>query len=254
MNLNIVDILIVAVLGLSVVSGMYKGFLSSMLAAVGFVGAWFGSMYLYPQLAKVVLSNNSLMDVLKYYLDVGTMFKTPALGATLVSGVTGDAATLNIAIGELSSLPTVVTEAFRNNVIGKVFSTRVEAGASVPWLSTFTDYLNQTIWVSVINVVAFIVLFVVLYVIASLIVNLLNNVFHFPMLSHFDWLLGGLFGALRGYVIMILILAVLPMILTVVNLKEINEMVAASQLMPYFPANFAIPDIIKAAFNSPLAQ
>ena len=37
--MNIVDIIILAILGLSLVSGMYKGFITSMLALLGFVGA-----------------------------------------------------------------------------------------------------------------------------------------------------------------------------------------------------------------------
>ncbi len=249
MNLNIVDILIVAVIGLSVVSGMYKGFISSMLAAAGFVGAGFGAWNLYPQLANVILQNNSLMDVLKYYLNVDSLFKSSTIANMPVSQVLSDASVLKQAIGELTNVPAVITEAFRLNVTGQLFSTRTENGMVVPWLNDFSDYLNQTIWASAINVLSFIVLFIILYIIASLLVNLLNNVFHFPVLRHFDWVLGGAFGAARGYVIMMLILAVVPMILTVVDLEQINDMVAASQLMQYFPTNFAIPDIVKLAFQ-----
>ena len=249
MNLNIMDILIIAVIGLSVVSGMYKGFMSSLFAGFGFIGSWFGAMELYPRLANIILSNNSLMDVLKYYLDAGAMFKTPALGSTAVASIVGDASVLNAAVNELATLPPVLREAFRVNVTGQLFGTRLVSGEMVPWLTTFTDYLNHTIWAAAINVVSFIVLFAVIYLLALLVVNLLNVVFHFPVLRHFDWFLGGLFGAARGYVIMMLALTVLPMILTTINLKEINDMVAASALMPLFPANFAIPDIVKNTFN-----
>ena len=248
-HMNIVDILIVAVIGLSIISGMYKGFISSMLAAIGFVGAWFGAMVLYPQLAHVVLSNNTLMDMLKYYLDVGNMFKTTLLGDTPVSSIVGDAAVLNSAISELTTLPKVITDVFRLNVTEQLFSSRIEGGVTVPWLHTFSDYLNQTIWASAINVLSFIILFIVLYILASLVVNLLNNVFHFPVLRHLDWVLGGAFGAARGYVIMLLILAVVPMVLTVVNLDEIDAIFASSQFMQYFPNDFAIPDIVRRAFE-----
>ncbi|MEG1814015.1 MAG: CvpA family protein, partial [Clostridia bacterium] len=68
MTFNIVDVVILVVLGISLISGMYKGFLSSGLTTVGFVAAFFGAQTLYPQLSAAVQSNASLMNVLTYYL------------------------------------------------------------------------------------------------------------------------------------------------------------------------------------------
>ena len=39
--MNIIDIIFLAILGVSLISGMQKGFLASLLATFGFVGAWF---------------------------------------------------------------------------------------------------------------------------------------------------------------------------------------------------------------------
>lgn len=243
MNFNIVDIIIVAVLGFSLVSGMYKGFIASGLTAVGFVGAWFGAMNFYPQLATVIMNNKSLMDVLRYYLDAGTLFKTPSLGTQLVSNITSDAAMLERAINELTAanVPKVITDAFRLNVTSQLFKSLD--------LNTFTDYLNQTIWGAAVNVLSFVIVFLVAYIVLMLIVNLLNSVFHFPLLRHFDWLLGGVFGLARGYVIMMLLLAIVPMLLSVLNMPAINNMMQGSLLMQYFPSDFAIPDIVRQAFQ-----
>ena len=43
MSFNIIDTLILAILALSLVSGMYKGFIASGLTAVGCAAAFFGS-------------------------------------------------------------------------------------------------------------------------------------------------------------------------------------------------------------------
>lgn len=241
MSFNIVDIIIVAVIGLSLVSGMYKGFIASGLAAIGFVASWFGAMNLYPQLTTIIMNNKSLMDVLKYYLDAGGMFKTRALGETLVSTVAQDGSLLNSAINELSNLPQIITDQFRVNVSTQLFQNLN--------LNTFSDYLGQTILAAAVNVVAFLIVFVVAYLILLLVVNLLNSVFHFPLLKHFDWLLGGIFGGARGYVIVMLILAVVPMILSMVDMKVVTDLMDSSLLVKYFPTNFAIPDIVKAAFS-----
>ena len=61
--MNIVDIIILAILALSMVSGMYKGFITSTLALVGFVGAWIGSMATYQYLVAAIRGNETLLTV-----------------------------------------------------------------------------------------------------------------------------------------------------------------------------------------------
>lgn len=239
MNLNVVDFVILAILGLSLVAGMYKGFLASGLTTAGFVAAFFGAQSLYPQLSSAIQSNASLMNVLKYYLDASSMFKSVGLAEKSVAGATQNGL-LAQAVNELTGLPKVIVTAFQGNVDKQIFSSL--------GFDTMTDYLNQTIWASVINVVSFLILFIVAYILASLVVGLLNNVFHFPLLKHFDWLLGGAFGLVRGIVIVSLILAVLPLITSVLNVQVIQDTIGASSLMHYFPSDFAIADIIVKAF------
>ena len=43
MNLNLLDITIIVILAFYLISGMYRGFITSLLGTVGFVGAWFGA-------------------------------------------------------------------------------------------------------------------------------------------------------------------------------------------------------------------
>ena len=45
MSINIVDIILYSVLALSVISGIYKGFITSGLAMVGFGAAWYGDTH-----------------------------------------------------------------------------------------------------------------------------------------------------------------------------------------------------------------
>lgn len=93
-------------------------------------------------------------------------------------------------------------EAFSNNVRQEAFG---QLG-----ITTLSDYLNQTLWVAVFNVVAFLLAFILLYVVISLVVNLLDRVISFPLLRGFDWLVGGVFGLLRSSVVVVLVLSVLP--------------------------------------------
>jgi uncharacterized membrane protein required for colicin V production len=51
-------------------------------------------------------------------------------------------------------------------------------------------------------------MFALIYVIVTLFVNLLNHVISFPVLRRVDWLLGGVFGLLRGAVVAMLLFVV----------------------------------------------
>ena len=87
MNLNLLDITIIVILAFYLISGMYRGFITSMLGTLGFVGAWFGAQQLYPQLANLALSNQTLMAVLSQYLEPETFFATHNQAISQVSQV-----------------------------------------------------------------------------------------------------------------------------------------------------------------------
>ena len=243
MSINIVDVILYSILALSVISGMYKGFITSGLAMVGFGAAWFGALNLFPKLAELALSNKAFMGMLSYYLDPSSLFKTSTLASTPVANLSSNTGTgstlLNQAMQELN-LPQAIETAFKNNVSNQLF-------ASLN-LTTLSDYLGQTIWVAAINVIAFILIFVICYVVVLLVVNLLNNVFRFPLLKHLDWLFGGAFGLARGVIVIMLLLGVAPMILSMLPFKEVQTLLDASSLAQRLPSNFAISTIISMAF------
>ncbi len=238
--MNIVDVILYAILLLSLISGMYKGFIASGLATVGFGAAWFGAMNLFPRLSSLVLGNSSFMSALDYYLDTSSFFKTNELAAvTIDQALEGSNSLLNQAIQELD-LPSLIESAFQQNVTGRAFSSLN--------LTTLSGYLSQTIWMAVINVLSFLILFALCYVAVLLVVNLLNNVFRFPLLRHLDWLLGGAFGLVRGAIVVALLLGVMPLVLSMVPFDAISELVSTSQLAGLFPSNFAIPTIVSMSF------
>ena len=181
--MNIIDIIILVILGLSLVAGMYKGFLASMLSLFGFCGAWVGAYATYGFLASTVSNNVDLMNIFKNLIGAADLFKTPELANLDVVNAT--AANIDQAVNEIG-IP-LISDLFRGN-----------------------EYLNQTLLTSILNVLSFIIMFAIIYIAVLLLVNLLNNVFRFPELRHLDWFLGGVFGLVRGAVIVMLIFAVLP--------------------------------------------
>ena len=76
--MNIVDYLILAILGFGLLSGMHKGSITSGLNTLGFVASWFGAQRLYARIANFALSNTTLMAVLNQYLEPEEFFSSAA--------------------------------------------------------------------------------------------------------------------------------------------------------------------------------
>ncbi len=228
--MNIVDYLILAILAYGLFAGMYKGMIASGMSLLAFGGAWWGAHYLYERIANFALSNTTLMAVLNQYLEPNDFFTTHAEAVTAVSEVVaGGESALSQAVSALGSNFSFLADAFSNNI-------RTEAFASLG-ISTLSDYLNQTLWVAVFNVVAFIAAFLVLYVVFSLLINLIDHVVSLPVLRGFDWLFGGVFGLLRASVVVVLVLTILPVLTTMIS-PDLTEQLTSGSAMYSFVTQF----------------
>ena len=85
--MNLLDIVILAILAFYLISGMYRGSITSFLGTAGFIAAWYGAIQFYPTVAHMALSNQTLMAVLNQYLEPETFFASHAQAATTVSEV-----------------------------------------------------------------------------------------------------------------------------------------------------------------------
>ena len=64
---NLIDWICVGVLAVSVLYGMYRGFISGVLSLAALVGAIAGSFFLYPKLAEVLSGNETLVRLLQLW-------------------------------------------------------------------------------------------------------------------------------------------------------------------------------------------
>ncbi|MBQ6347729.1 MAG: CvpA family protein [Clostridia bacterium] len=226
MNLNLLDITIIVILAFYLISGMYRGFITSLLTTIGFVGAWFGAQQLYPRVAQLALSNQTLMAVLNQYLEPETFFESHTQAVSTVSEViAGGESAIQSAVASVSNKLAVISKAFEANIRAQMFQ---RLG-----INTLADYLDQTIWQAVFNVLAFLLCFIALYVLVCLVVNLLDHVISFPMVRGFDWLLGGLFGLARGLVVVVLVLCLVPAIVQIVSPEFADSLRTGSVLYSY---------------------
>ena len=212
--MNIVDIIILALLGISVLVGLYRGFIASVASLGGCLLSLGAASWLNPKLVEWVNSHPEYLQTLMSYTDAGTRIGDQTLAQTSVSGLSGTA------ISEVLSrvnLPAPLSTLLQNNLQGQV-----------------GDYVSQTIVSAVVNVLCFLVCFLICFLVIHIVLNFLKVVFRFPVLKQMNALMGGAFGLLRGVFLCFLAFALMPLIQTMVPVKGIEEALSGSQLAPFF--------------------
>ena len=88
-----------------------------------------------------------------------------------------------------------------------------------------------------IEVISYLLVFAAAYIILSFIISLIKHVMDFPILKQLDWLAGGVFGVLRGGVLVYLLLLLVPLISTVLPADGIGKLIADSSLAHLFSSD-----------------
>lgn len=219
MNYNIVDIVILAVIIVSVIYGLHRGFINGVLSVAALVGSVALSFVLCGDLAAWLEQNKTLVDTLVYYTDAGSRISDLELSLLPVSQVTDS--TLS-QILESANLPSAFAAAFESGVASAAQSTNI------------AQLLSQTIVSVTLAVLSFLICFLVSYVVCTLVIHLVSYVFELPVLRHLDALAGGAFGLVRGVMLVFIFFALVPIVLAIVPVDFLNDLIENSQLAPYF--------------------
>jgi len=223
--LNIIDIVILVVIALSVLFGLYRGFIQSVLNLGSGLLAVVGSFLLFPVISDVVSSNTAVTRFISTYTDSGSLLGDLGLSSLTVNALSEQHIT---EIVQRANLPHPLDTLLAHNLAEKVFSPLGNLATTVG------DYVNQTVLSVSINVICFLLCFLICFVISIIVVNMLRAVFRFPVLKQLDWLVGGAFGLLLGVLLCFVVLTVLPLVESVVPLPEFRALVDESLLAPVF--------------------
>lgn len=226
------DIVIIAILGLSVLVGLYRGFISSVASMGGCLLSLGLSFWLSPMVASAVQKNPEILKTLVSYTDAATKLGDQSLAGTKIAELTSGS------ISEIISrvgLPAPLSTLLQNNLQNKVFGTAADVGT----------YVSQTIVGAILNVICFVLCFVALMLVIHLVINFLKVLFKFPVLKQLNSLAGGALGLLRGVLLCFVAFALLPLIQTMLPLQEVNALVETSALAPMFSNGNLIMAIMK---------
>ena len=227
MDMNIVDLIILGILGISVLVGLYRGFISSVASLGGCVLSLGLSFWLNPKVVAWVQSNPELIRTLMSYTDAGTRIGDQTLAQTNVAALGSGS------IAEILSkvnLPAPLNTLLQNNLTNQTFQSL--------GLTRVGDYVSQTIVGAVVNVLSFLICFLVSFLVLHLVLGFLKVVFKFPVLKQLNSLVGGVFGLLRGALLVFLAFALLPLVQTVLPVTaQVDALIAESSLAPLFNSN-----------------
>ena len=219
--MNIVDWVILGVVGVSTLFGLYRGFMSSVLNTGGCLLSFGLSFVLYPRVVEWISGNADIQRWLLNFTDAASRVGDLEVSVQNAGSLT--AQTITDVVAKVN-LPEPLSSLLRENLAQHVY------GAS----ASISSYVSQTILGAFMNILSFLVCFAVLYLLLSLAGGVLRAVFRFPVLKQLDALAGGVFGLLRGAVICFALFALLPLVQTVVQVEPVNELVQQSQLAAIF--------------------
>ncbi len=231
--MNVVDIGILAVIGISVIWGFYRGFVHSMLNIAALLLAMLAAAYFGPMLTDALASNAGVTETLATYTDAAlrvgdhdlAVRDVSTLGEGLISQVLASV-----------SLPEPIANILRANLTSQSLG-----GAG---MVTVNDYVSGTVIAVAERVLCYLVCFVIAYLALSIVINLIQNVFHFPLLRQLDWLAGGVFGLARGALLVYLLFLLIPIASTIIPLDAFDEVLQASQLRPLFESSGFFASVI----------
>ncbi len=231
--MNIIDIVILVIVGASVIYGLYRGFMHTLLSVACFLISIFVAFAYGPKLSAVVSGSQGVTSTLATYTDAVARVGDYSLASTPVSQLTDNVIQQVL---DSVSLPESISSILQNNLKTQSFS-----GTG---LNTVNDYVSNTVVAVAINILCFIACFAACYLVLSIIVSLIQHVFKLPLLKQLDWLAGGAFGLVRGALLLYVFFLIMPILSTIIPMDAFNDVLSQSTLAPIFQSDGFFAQVI----------
>ncbi len=234
--MNIVDLCIVAVIGASILFGMYRGFVSSILSAGGCLLSLGLSVWLYPMIAGPIQANGQLNATLLNYTDALTRMGDQSLAGTVVSQAQGGLPDLIQRVLARVNLPSPIAEVLARSLSGQVY------GAD----ATVQDYVSQTIVTTFVNIFSFLITFLVIFLALSLVLGAVRAIFRLPVLKQMDTMAGAVLGLIRGVALVFVLFTLVPVVETVIPMEAVRIQIDQSSIAGFFNSGALVSAILGA--------
>ena len=203
---------------------MYSGFISGVLSLAALILSIGVAFTFSGDLAAYLQKNDTLVNTLMYYTDAASRIGNLDISMLSVNQVSQNA------------LMTILEKANLPAAFEKVFLSNITKSSSV----TISEIMTKTIVNVSISIISFLVCFLVCYILATIIVHMINYVFELPVLRHLDSLAGGFFGFIRGYMMLLILFTLVPIVLAIAPVEQLSQLLEPSTLATYFDSKLIL--------------
>ena len=221
--MNSVDIAILVIVGISVIFGVYRGFLQTVLSVAAVIVSLFVALTFGPRLSAVIQGQTSLAEALANYTDAVVRVGDVDLARTEVDSASPS---LIDRVIDAAGLPPEIASYLRSNLQTEAYRNQGK--------TTVNDYVRTTLVSAAVDVISYVLCFFACSLVFSLLINLLKHVCRFPPLRTMDGLAGGLFGLARGVLIVYVLFLLLPVAETIVPDRGVQRLLEDSRLAGFF--------------------
>ena len=227
--MNLIDYGILAVIGASVVVGLYRGFMRTGISLVALAFSLMLAQLCTPLVSAWIGSHKSWMDMLIYFSEGTSHIPTALMEYVRADVVSLSAGQIQEVIGS-SGFSAPFDQYLIANISGQVYFGR---------FTTLFDYINQTVADASLNTFSFLLSLAFTYLVSSILIGLVDSTFQFPLLRQLDSVAGGALGLARGFVLMMALALLVPLVLNMLQIGMIKDLVEGSKLLGrFYPGNW----------------
>lgn len=221
--MNLLDFVILAILGLFVLAGVYKGFLYTSIDILLFILCAAFAFLITPLVAFKVEQNEQVFNTMLYYTEGSENIYDVEYSKKNITEISN--AELED-IYEHSKVAYPMDERIRENVATAAFERSN--------IYTLGDYFNTTMVIFAINVLLFLVFFIALRAILAFLLGWLNYAKPLPVLKKLELPAAIGVGLIRGILALFLFFMIVPLVLTVLPFDFVSDMVEGSTFARFF--------------------
>lgn len=221
--MNLLDILIIAALGLFMLSGVHKGFIYTAISVASILVCIMLSFIIMPAAAKAVVANEKVFNSMLYYTEGSEYIYDVEFSKMPITKI--DKSDLE-EIFERSDVAYPMDRRIRENIEDAKFEDEN--------ITLLGDYYNRTMVLVTINILVFLLIYVILRIIFGFCLGWWNYAKKLPKLKKVDIPAAMGTGLIRGLLALFILFMLVPIVLTVLPFDVVEDLVDGSKLAAFF--------------------
>jgi len=228
--MNLLDLLCVAFLLLCAFLGLYQGFLRSCAQGGAYVCGLLGASLFWKIVAKGFIRGGQLIPILLNFSesDEFLMGQGENYGDRLMAAITNIRTPVS-SLGPdfLEKLEPTLHQGIPHP-LGSLLEENIAGAAFAGEAGMLGEYLSLTVAYFATAVLSFLLVFALCTVIFSFLAALADNIIRFPQLARMDSLAGAAVGLVNGWILLMAIGLLIPVVLSFVSVPFLQEIIEGS--------------------------